>query len=564
MKPIRSVALLARAGFLAAILGGLCPSASGQTAAQQTRADAEKDPVLKAMLEELDRSKSQLQLPGFEKPFFIQYRIEEIDNFETKAEFGATSSSQHNQGRVAQVTVRVGDYKTDSSGDKGDGVIELETLGDDPVALRSALWAATDQAYKGALATYAQKQAELKQVETPPQANDFSQETPVIRLAEPLKLKVDEAAWASRVAHDTGLYRTGATLKASQREVRYSTGNFTARVTTTWLVNSEGTIVRQSAGNYQENFAVGSQAADGMSLDRSYATNGPELRDLNSQTVFAQHVTGLIASLTDLRNAPIVGEEYHGPVLLGSDASTGILTALLSTELGATRPKLGTEARTNGPFASSFQARVLPEFLDVTDDPGLKSFDGRGLVGAYDVDDEGVPAQAVKLIAAGRLENYLIGRQPVRDFPQSNGHGRAGIATLARPMIGVLKVSAREGLTDEELNHKLLELARDQGLKNAYYVETMGEGLTPRLLYRVSLDGPHAGQRELVRGAVLDDLDQRALRTGVIAAGNKPWVANYFGDVPETVLAPALLLNDVTIRRANKKNDKLPFYLPPE
>ena len=37
------------------------------------------------------------------------------------------------------------------------------------------------------------------------------------------------------------------------------------------------------------------------------------------------------------------------------------------------------------------------------------------------------PAQAVKLVTGGQLENYLIGREPVRDFPQSNGHGRAGI-----------------------------------------------------------------------------------------------------------------------------------------
>ena len=61
----------------------------------------------------------------------------------------------------------------------------------------------------------------------------------------------------------------------------------------------------------------------------------------------------------------------------------------------------------------------------------LKSYNGKGLVGAYDVDDEGVPAQAVKLVTAGRLENYLIGREPVRDFPQSNGHGRAGITGAA-------------------------------------------------------------------------------------------------------------------------------------
>jgi len=111
-------------------------------------------------------------------------------------------------------------------------------------------------------------------------------------------------------------------------------------------------------------------------------------------------------------------------VLLSSDAGADTLRALVAGGVAATRPKLGTEARTNGPFASSYHARVLPEFLDVVDDPGLKTLNGKGLVGAYDVDDEGVPAQAVKLVSEGRLENYLVSREPVRDFPQSNGHGR--------------------------------------------------------------------------------------------------------------------------------------------
>jgi hypothetical protein len=54
------------------------------------------------------------------------------------------------------------------------------------------------------------------------------------------------------------------------------------------------------------------------------------------------------------------------------------------------------------------------------------------------------------------------------------------------------------------------------------------------------------------------------LRSDVVAAGKQLWLTNYLGDVPDTVLAPALLLDDVTIRRANNKNDKLPFYPPPE
>jgi hypothetical protein len=555
MNPIRPIAMLAGAGLLAMSL-----IASAQTAPQPTRADAEKDPVLKAMLTELDRSKSQLQLKDFQKPFFIQYRIEEIRGFETRAEFGATSSSRHTHGRVARVTVLVGDYKTDSSGGQGDGALQLAALDDDPIALRSALWAATDQAYKAALAAYAQKQAALKQVETPPQADDFSKESPVISLAEPLKLNVDEQAWEAKVARDSGLYRTDATVKDSQRDVQLSTGNFSARVTTTWLVTTEGAIVRKSAAGYEESVSVGTQAADGMRLDLSTSSVGVTLKDLDTPEAFEKRVLKLIASLAGLRKAPVVEEEYHGPVLLSSSAGAYTINSLLVSGITATRPKMGTEARTNGPFASSYHARVLPDFIDVVDDPGLKSYNGKGLVGAYDVDDEGVPAQAVKLVVAGKLENYLIGREPVRDFPLSNGHGRAGLATPSKPSIGVLQVTAKDGLTDEDLNSKLLTLAKDRGLKNVYFVSSMSGKLTPHMLYRVSLDG----KRELVRGAEMSDLDLRALRSSVEAAGKDLHVTNYLGDVPATVLAPALLIDDLTIRRANKKNDKLPFYPPPE
>jgi hypothetical protein len=275
--------------------------------------------------------------------------------------------------------------------------------------------------------------------------------------------------------------------------------------------------------------------------------------------VFDKHAVGLIASLTDLRKAPLVDEEYHGPVLLSADASADTMRTLLASAVTATRPKMGTEARTNGAFASSFHARVLPEFLDVVDDPGLTSFGGKGLVGAYAVDDEGVPAQAVKLVTAGKLENYLIGREPVRDFPQSNGHGRAGVTGPPRPSIGVLKVSSPDGLSNDELNKKLLDLGKDRGLKSVYFVETLG-GEAPRLLYRIGPDD----KRELVRGAALDDLDQRALRSSVEAAGKDLFVGNFYGDVPQTVMAPALLFNDLTLRRANEKNDKLPFYPPPD
>ncbi|HEV2135662.1 MAG TPA: metallopeptidase TldD-related protein [Terracidiphilus sp.] len=544
--------------LVGAVLLGLCVCAPCFVAAQQTRADAEKDPVLNAMLQELDRSMSQLQLKGFAKPFFIQYRIEDVEGYQTKAEFGASEGLVHNRERVARVTVRVGDYKIDNTGAGGDGAVALESLDDDPIALRSALWMATDQAYKNALAAYAQKQAALKQVQTPPQADDFSHEKPVVMLETPPKLSIDAADWVSRMAAISGAYRKDSAAKDAA--LQYSRSEFDARAITEWLATSEGTIVRKGAAEYRELIAVGTQAPDGMSLDRSYTSTGTSLKDLDAPDAFNKHAQNLIASLVDLRKAPLVEDEYHGPLLLSADADADTMNALLSDSVTATRPALGTQARTNGAFASSYQTRVMPDFVDVVDDPGLKDYGGKGLVGAFDIDEEGVPAQAVNLISEGRLVNYLIGRQPVRDFPQSNGHGRAGLTGEPHPEIGVLKITARNGLSDTDLNAKLIALAKDDGQKSAYYAETLGGANSPRLLYRVNADGT----RVLVRGAALDDIDQRALRSSIVAAGKDLFVANYYGDVPTTVLAPALLLDDVTVRRANRKNQKLPFYPPPE
>jgi hypothetical protein len=527
---------------------------------EPTRADAENDPVLKAMLTELDRSREQLQLKGFQKPFFLQYRIEDIEDFQTKGDFGSSVGEEHRHQRLARVTVRVGDYKIDSSTARGDGSVQLASLDDDPLALRAGLWQATDQAYKAALSAYAHKQAQLKQVQTPPQADDFSRELPVISLEDTVHLQVDGPAWVKRVSESSGLYRTDPALKAGQHDVQYATTIFHARAVNSYLVNSEGAIVRKGTTAYEESFAVGTQAADGMHLDRSYGSNGVTLADLDTPEAFNKRAANLVASLTDLRNAPLVDEEYHGPVLFSADAASDAVHELVASAVTAVRPDMGTEARTKGPFASSYHARVLPDFIDVIDDPSLKTFKGKALVGAYNVDDEGVPAQSVKLITDGRLENYLIGREPVRDFPRSNGHGRAALTGPARPSISVLDVTAHQGLTEADLNNKLVNLAKERGLKNVYFVETLGPELTPRLLYRIDADG----KRELVRGATLDDLDQRTLRSGVVAAGKEQFVANYDGAVPETILAPALLFDDVTIRRANEKNEKLPFYPPPD
>ena len=284
---------------------------------------------------------------------------------------------------MARVTVRVGDYKTDSSGGRGDGALELAALDDDPIALRSALWTATDQAYKSALAAYAQKQAALKQVQTPPQADDFSHEKPLISLAEPAQLKRGRGrVGGARGARQRTLPDTTRASRPSERNVQYSTAQFSRPRDDHLAGEQRGNHCAQvrhgiSGGVWRGHAGGGRDAAGPLVCVDGQRRSS----DLDSPEAFDQHAVELIASLTDLRKAPLVEEEYHGPLLLSADAGADTLRVCWRRGVTATRPRLGTEARTNGPFASSYHARVLPEFMDVVDDPGLKSYDGKGLRG---------------------------------------------------------------------------------------------------------------------------------------------------------------------------------------
>jgi hypothetical protein len=219
---------------------------------------------------------------------------------------------------------------------------------------------------------------------------------------------------------------------------------------------------------------------------------------------------------------------------------------------------MGTTSRTQGAYTSSFHARVLPEFLNATDDPLTTTFNGHGLLGAYAVDDEGVPAQKVDVAIDGKLENYLIGRTPIKDFPESNGHGRAAVGREARASEGVMIFKSKTPLSAEAMQARLLAMAKEQG-RDVYAVETLGGPLTPRLLYLVHPDG----KRELVRGAVFDELDNRSLRSDIVAAGDDEYISNSLGTVPQTTIAPSLLFDDIGVKRATDEHQKLPYYGPP-
>jgi hypothetical protein len=247
-------------------------------------------------------------------------------------------------------------------------------------------------------------------------------------------------------------------------------------------------------------------------------------------------------------------------VLFAADAADDIVSSLIGQNLLGQKPQLGKPNRTTGAFATSYKTRVLPNFLSVVDDPTLKDFQGKSLVGSYAVDSEGVKAQAVNTIENGMLANYLVGRQPIRDFPTSNGHGRAAPGSFPGPSLGVLLVKSSDAQAPDELKKKVIQMVKEQGKEYGYRVETLGPGNAPRLLYRVYAKDGH---EELVRGAVFNELDIRAIRNDLIAVGDDPLVSNRAGAAPTTIISPSLLFGELEVKRADTSKDKLPDYPAP-
>jgi predicted Zn-dependent protease len=520
---------------------------------------AKSDPMLLAMQEELKREQAKLVLPGMQRPYFIQYRLEDIATFEAVANYGALTAENSGRQRVVRVEVRIGDYKSDSSSARGDGSLQLAPEDDDPTALRFALWTATDEAYKNALRAYATKQATLKKFENAPTANDFTPAKPVT-LIEPLaKLEIDRAGWKQRIVEASGLFATAPEAAAFADKVQGSSANVSAIAVNRYTVNSDGMVLRHGYTGYADSVSIAGQAADGMELARSNGTTAETAAGLESAEALHKRTIANLLSFNELRNAPIVeAEDYHGPVLFSGDASADVFGRLFVPNVEADRPDVGTNARTQGAYQSSLKTPVLPPFLTVVDDPTMKTFEGHALLGSYKVDDEGVPAEAVTVVERGKLVNYLLGREPVKDFPSSNGHGRAALGQAAHSKAGVMIVKSSDGLTDAAMYAKLLALAKEQG-RDVYEVETLGGELSPRLLYRVSPEG----KKTLVRGAVFDELDQRAIRSGMVAAGGKPYVAQAIGPLPTSTIVPEFLFADIGVKRANEEQQKLPYYPPP-
>lgn len=536
-----------------ALLAGaiiICAASSFARAADS----AANDVVLRALREEMERSKAQLKMENVAAPYYIEYRVNELDEFQASAVFGALRSQRREHLRMLRVVVRVGDYKQDSFFGTGEGTVDLVSSDDDVFAIRHRVWLATDRAYKAATEALSAKQAALKQLKVDEPVDDFAKAAPVEAIEPLARLSTEDfTPWLELIEEASALYRSDEQLENLEASLQFATEN-------RYFVNSEGTVARTGKAHSILHLDGSTQAADGMLLTRGRGDAGRGLLDLPNRDHFLNAARKFVASFKDMRDAPVVDEEYRGPVLFAGNAAKVVVNELVEPNVLGKKPKLGENARTTGKWSSSYKSRVLPDFVNVYDDPTISTIAGKHLFGDYTIDDEGVKAQRVSLVEKGELVSYLVGRQPIRDFAVSNGHGRAGASGAAAPQIGNLILESTDPKPEADLKKKLIELCKQRDLPYGLYVESMGSKLVPRMMYRIwAADG----REELVRGAAFEDLDTRSLRSDLIAAGDVLSVEDRFEPVASSVATPALLFDELEVKQTQAVKQKLPEYGAP-
>jgi TldD protein len=569
------------------------------------------DNTLRAMQDEMARSKSRLALPGLDKPYYIEYRLLDLDIHTVRSSFGALISSDTARSRFMEVNVRVGDYHLDSSNFISQGGFQgfLGSTGQvgidrDYNSLRQDLWLATDQAYKEALDQMAQKTGFLRSLAKAPEIDDFSKETP-LQFIQPRV----EPDWTSRNWEAESSQASGAFLNFP--DLHASRVNYYLIYTNYYMLNSEGTEIRIPNHVAAIEASLETRADDGMPLHNFYTLYRPSPAELPDAGIVAQSLTKAGQELEDLRTAPLM-QDYTGPVLFDAPAAASLLAQVLEPSLsGARQPlsmlsvyddrmsRLGGRSEWSGRVGS----RVLPAGVWLTDDPSATAFQETSIIGGYEVDAEGVRAQKVGIVENGILHDLLMSRRPGPDFGQSNGHARSALLSDPRSDSSVLTFQSSEGLSPDVLRKKFLEMCAADGQKWCLEVRAMdnpaisamsqddfeelianfagGISNGDRQPLRVYQVDAATGDEQLVRGGWLTGLNLRSLRNAP-AVGNDLTPFNYmrnlsfgfsgtslgaFGSaqtgLPSTVIAPSLLLDDVETRGYHGEPRRSELLPPP-
>jgi TldD protein len=564
----RAPGFAARCGFAVVLVFGLPTWAAAPI--DQKSAAPKDDALLSVMQQELQRAQTSLGKLD-PAPYYLSYAVNDQTSALALGSQGSLVTSTHFRRRSADVTMRIGSPALDNAhGENRSSAISSGTLplDDDREAVAHELWRLTYQEYRKASKTFLRVKTDT-QVHAAEEdtSSDFSQEKPQTHADyKDLAPAPDQAALEKMARRYSSYFRKYPYIYSSMAMISADR----ARV---HFVSTEGNHIVSPGAIVRVAIEAETRATDGMELMRVETFQAEGLDHLPPESQIAARVEKMAADLKALRDAPLA-EPFDGPALLSGRASAVFFHEVLGHRLEGHRQRGEEEGQT---FTKKVNQSVLPEFLSVVDDPTLRTLNGTDLGGWYEFDDEGVPASRVEVIKDGILKNFLMSRMPIKNFSNSNGHGRSQPGRMPTGRQGNLIVVSTRTAKDSEMRQKLIDEIKKQGKPYGLYFEDIQGGFTltqrsmpqafqvlPVLVWRVYPDG-HPD--ELVRGVDIVGTPLAALNR-ILLTGDKTDVFNGIcgaesGSVPVAAAAPAMLFSEIEVQKRGHSLNRPPILAPP-
>ena len=564
-------------GLVAVLM--LCVTAyttAGHAARQRpTEPSTPPPPILGILESELRRNVEVLQQQP-SPAYFIGYTVHDERSVQIVASFGALERSEESRGRFGTVEVRVGDYALDNThpirGEGGGGGPRIARvslpLTDDDKAIRLALWRSTDRAFKQATESLTRVTTNVAaKVQQDDPAPDFSREAPQVYYGgAPAGVSVDVSAWEARLRRVSAVF-------ASDPLVFSGSVSLSVRASNRYYTNSEGSKVATGDLQYRVFMQGITKADDGMELPLYNSYFSRSLSGLPDEQQLLADARDMVTLLARLRRAPLV-DPYSGPAILSGRAAGVFFHEIFGHRVEGHRHRNTDDGQT---FGGMVNEPVLPSFLSVTFDPTATSRANVELMGHYLYDDEGVRARPVTVVDKGLLKTFLLGRAPLLQFPQSNGHGRGEPGAVPVSRQSNLMVEASRSVSPAALIGLLKDEARKQGKPFGLLFENIEGGFTttgrnnpnafnvmPNVVYRIYTDDRAP---ELVRGVDLIGTPLAAFGK-FIAASDRIDVFNGMcgaesGSVPVSASSPELLVSEVEVQKKAQSQETLPILPAP-
>lgn len=533
--------------------------------------------ILDAMKKEQKRAFSRLKIDTLEKPYFISYHMKDYEVCHIWGKYGALYRDERDRHRGMNVEVRVGSHEFDNTVDGGiprKALQKLESykycqgpIEPNDEAIRMSLWRLTDLKFKEALSQLLEKKGRMvNEVIKRKEGPDFSHEKKIVHIDPHRPFAFDADYW-------TGIIRKASSDFKKYRKFINSWVQFRASKETRFLVNTEGSEIVTENEYYHLTLLVFTLADDGMPLhiSRNFYYRKPE--DFHSMEEIRRQGELLAESLMNLRKAVIL-EPYSGPAILEPQASGVFFHEAIGHRLEGERQISNDEGQT---FRGKIGEKILPPFITIVDDPGMKEYEGVPLHGHYLFDDEGVPGQRVPLVENGVLRGFLLSRTPIEGFGSSNGHGRNESFEYPAARMANFIVRAGDMMSESRLKEKMIEECIARNKPYGLYIRKVESGETntsrysfqaftgsPRLVYRVNLT---TGKETLVRGVQFVGTPLSSI-SRIIAAGDSCEVHNSYcgaesGWIPVSTVSPAVLVEEIELQRTKDRNKKPPVIPPP-